>query len=86
MIKTTIEHKFAIGQIVWLIMRNRRGLWLVRKKRGFKITHLRFSISPIKTEALYWFEGHTSRFFEYEKDLFASLREAQAECDRLNGV
>lgn len=82
----TIEHKFSVGQTVWLIMCGNNYLWRVRKKRGFKIIAWDFFFLGDTRRNYYFFEKYRSSYPVFEEHIFSSFDEAQAECDRLNGV
>lgn len=83
--KTEIEHKYAMGQTVWLLLQDRSCNWRVRKKKGFVINYIRFTIPKIgQCEILYTFEGYRSHYMTYEKDVFPTLEAAQEECKRRN--
>lgn len=89
--KTEFEHKFKLGDTVFLTFFS-KGKYRVRKKTGYKITYIRFSYNLCsnyfgeRTEKsiYYWLERNPSvRAFE-ESALFASLEDAQKYCDEKN--
>lgn len=84
MTKISFEHKYSIGQTVWLIMLGANYLWRVRKKRGFKIIACDFYIFGDTRRNYYFFEKYRSSYPVFEEDVFSSFEEAEAECDRLN--
>lgn len=66
-------------------LRDDRRLWRLRKKKGFVINYIRFTIPKIgQREILYTFEGYRSHYMTYEKDVFPTLEAAQEECKRRN--
>lgn len=92
---TEFEHKFNIGDTVFLIFYS-RGKYRVRKKTGYKIRIIRFSLSKPWSFAVqpedkkeksiyYWFEGkNPSVNMTPEEACFATLEEAEAECTKRN--
>lgn len=93
--KTEFEHKFNIGDTVFSIFLS-KGKYRVRKKTGYKINRIKFSIyersayfggenGDLQREVYYWFEGRNpSVYMTEESALFATLEEAQKRCDELN--
>lgn len=92
---TEFEHKFNIGDTVFLIFYS-RGKYRVRKKTGYKIKMIRFNLAdPFPYAAqpedkkeksiYYWFEDkNPSVNMTPEKACFATLEEAEAECTKRN--
>jgi hypothetical protein len=92
---TSFEHKFNIGDTVFLTFFS-RGKYRVRKKSGYKIKLIRFNLStkfsPFGGEnneeeksVYYWFEGkNPSISMTAECACFSSLQEAENYCNQRN--
>lgn len=92
---TSFEHKFDIGDTVFLTFYS-RGKYRVRKKLGYKIRNIKFNLcmslplydqSEDKKEksVYYWFEGkNPSIFMTEECACFSSLQEAEEWCNQQN--
>lgn len=87
--KTEFEHKFKLGDTVFLTFFS-KGKYRVRKKTGYKITYIRFSLcsdyfgSRNEKSIYYWLEGNPSAHAIEECACFASLEDAQKYCDEKN--
>lgn len=93
--KTEFEHKFKIGDTVFMTFFS-KGKYRIRKKTGYKINRIRFSLyeasayfgggnGNLRSEVYYWFEGkNPSAYMTEESALFATLEEAQKYCDEKN--
>lgn len=93
--KTEFEHKFKIGDTVFLTFFS-KGKYRVRKKTGYKINRIRFSLyeasvyfpvenGNIQKAVFYWFEGRNPTVnMTEESALFGSFEEAQKYCDEKN--
>lgn len=89
---TSFEHKFNIGDTVFLTFFS-RGKYRVRKKSGYKIEMVRFCLwapSPYSQEkenkksVYYWFENNPGVHMTEELDCFASLEDAEKYCNIKN--
>lgn len=92
---TSFEHKFDIGDTVFLTFYS-RGKYRVRKKLGYKIRNIKFnlciSLLPYdqpedkkEKSVYYWFEGkNPSIFMTEECACFSSLQEAEEWCNQQN--
>nr|DAT12605.1 MAG TPA: hypothetical protein [Caudoviricetes sp.] len=92
---TSFEHKFDIGDTVFLTFYS-RGKYRVRKKLGYKIRNIRFNLCmslPLydqpedkkEKSVYYWFEGkNPSVFMTEECACFSSLQEAEEWCNQQN--
>lgn len=88
--QTTFEHKYNIGDTVFLVYFS-RGAYRVRKKSGYRIEFIRFNYWKFnnsgepKKDVYYRFEGkNPSVSMTEEIACFPSLEEAQKYCDVLN--
>ena len=92
---TSFEHKFDIGDTVFLTFYS-RGKYRVRKKLGYKIRNIKFNLCmsfPVygqpedkkEKSVYYWFEGkNPSVFMTEEYACFSSLQEAEEWCNQQN--
>lgn len=89
--KTEFEHKFKLGDTVFLTFFS-KGKYRVRKKTGYKITYIRFVYSLCsdyfgsrnEKSIYYWLEGNPSTHAIEECACFSSLEDAQKYCDEKN--
>jgi hypothetical protein len=88
---TSFEHKFDIGDTVFLTFYS-RGKYRVRKKLGYKIRYIKFNLcmsfppeDKKEKTVYYWFEGkNPSVFMTEECACFSSLQEAEEWCNQQN--